>query len=498
MLGSRTGAAGTAGRAQRGEEGLLQLPRFDDRWAALALVAALALSLVVYWPGLTSPFQGDDYRYLLASRDMSWGAFLRDAFYPWVDTAGSEIAADHWRPLSWTWFRVQYVVFGEDPLGYHLTSLAAHLAGVWMVWLLARRLSFHPLGVAAATLAFAVHPAGFESVTWIAALSLVGFPLALGGLLAFMAAAELPGGRKPCLYHAVALFLITAGLLNRETVVAVFPALGCWYLLVGRRASLRERRAYLPLVPYAALVAVYALVSTWFFTVRSDQKLSVDAGALENGWFYVQQALVPTTMEGNSLVTGTQQALGAAVLCIPLVALAARRRVLLALSLGFLGAIVPYAMFNVGRGPRYFYFPGAFLALAAGSAVTELVPVLAGVAKGRMAAVAARVGLVAMASVVGVVGNRRVANYVETVPEVQQRWVDDLKRVYPELPDGGTLYVTNVPFRMGLLNGFVLQPTVDYLYPEGTHPVKMFYRVNLEDVRPWLEPDDRLFVFGEQ
>ncbi len=498
IVGAAGRAPGAAIPARWQRRELKLLAHFRDRWAVLGLAAAFVLALAVYWPGLTSPFYGDDYRYLLASRDMSWGSFLRDAFYPWADPAGSEIAADHWRPLSWTWFRVQYLFFGEEPPGYHLTSFAAHLAGVTMVWLLGRRLSFHPAGVAAATLAFAVHPAGFESVVWISALSLVGFPLALGGLLTFMVAVDTPARRRRWWLHAAALSLLTAGLLNRETVVAIFPTLGCWYLLVGRRRSPGDMRAYLPLVPYVVLVAVYALVNTWFFTVRSDQKLSADLQSLENGWLYVRQALVPTSMEGNALVTWAQQGLGLAVMCIPLCAVAARRRVLLALSLGFLGSIVPYAMFNVGSGPRYFYFPGALFALVVGSATTEVTPRLKGAFRGQHAVLASRAGLLAVAAVVAVVGNRRVDNFVETVPDVQQQWVNDLKRNYPQLPDGGTLYVTNVPFRMGLLNGFVLQPTVDYLYPEGTHRVKIFYRVDLEDVRPWLEPNDRLFVFGEQ
>lgn len=476
--------------------GALRSPRTPGRVAILALAISFALALVIYWPALDSPFLGDDYRYLLASRDMSWGDFLHDAFFPWVESGASEIAADHWRPLSWTYFRLQYGFFGDEPLGYHLTSFAAHLAGIVAVWCLARRLRISTPGAAVATMVFAVHPAGFESVTWISALSLVGFPLALAGWLTFIAAVEAPSPARQLRLHLLTLALITIGLLNRETVVAVFPAMGAWLLLVHARERLREPRAYLPLAPYFVLFVVYTLVSTWFFTAPRDQSFSADADALRRSWFYVQQALAPADLDFAAFVF-VKRALGALVLISPLIALASRRWLVLALILGFLGSIVPYALFNVGYGPRYFYFPSAFLALALGAVSMELWPLLPRLPVLPPPRQAATGVLVAAALVVAAIGNNRVDRWEEQGPEQEQRWIDELLRTHSELPDDGILYVTNVPFHMALLNGFVLEPTVSYLYPGAPRRVQMFFRVNLEEVRPYLRPQDRLFVPGE-
>ena len=472
--------------------------RGSNSVAFITVAFASALALVIYWPGLDSPFMGDDYRYLLASRDLSWGDFLHDAFLPWVEREASEVSKDHWRPLSWTYFRVQYQLFGDERIGYHLTSFAAHLAGIVMVWLLARRLRIATPGAIAATLVFAVHPAGFESVTWISALSLVGFPLALAGWFVFIGAVQAPDPSIRLRYHALALALFTVALLNRETAVAALPAMGFWYLLVHQRASLRFPRAYLPLVPYVALAIAYILANSWFFTVSGDQKLSADLEAVRRTWFYVKQGLLPTSYDGSVLVTRVQQALGLAILVTPLVALAARRWLLLALSLGFLASLVPYGMFSVGFGPRYFYFPSAFLALALGAAAAELWPFAARLGGERRAAAMMAPGLAVIALGVAAIGMNRVDRWVDQGPGQEQRWIDDLRRVHPELPDGGTLYVTNLPFHMALLDGYVVEPTVAYLYPGGTRKVQVFFRADLEDVRPWLEPEDRLFVFGEQ
>lgn len=472
--------------------------RASNSVAFITVAFASVLALVIYWPGLDSPFMGDDYRYLLASRDMSWGSFLHDAWFPWVEREASEVSKDHWRPLSWSYFRVQYQLFGDERIGYHLTSFAAHLAGIVMVWLLARRLKIATPGAIAATVIFAVHPAGFESVTWISALSLVGFPLALAGWFAFIGAVEATTSARKMRLHVLALALITVALLNRETASAVFPAMGFWLLLVRERERLRDPHAYLPLAPYFALFVIYTLVSTWFFTVRSDSQLSFDQAVVERGWFYVKQALLPTT-NASILVVRVQQLLGLVVLVMPLAALYTRRWTLLALWLGFLGSILPYAFFSVGHGPRYFYFPGAFLALALGAAAAELWPMASRLLNADRLQLVATSGLVVVALAVTVIGARRVDRWVEVNPESQQRWIDELLVAHPEFPEGGgTLYVTNLPMPMAMFFAYVVQPTIQYLYPgEEERKVQPFFRENLEEVRPWLEPEDTLFIFGE-
>ena len=469
----------------------------SQSWIAAATIAgSFILALAFYWPGFDSPFMGDDYRYLLASRDMSWGAFLHDAFFPWVEREASEVAADHWRPLSWTYFRLQYQVFGDERVGYHLTSFGAHLAGIVMVWLLSRRLRIATPGAIAATVIFALHPAGFEAVTWISALSLVGFPLALGGWLAFIAAVEAEQRERQLRLHALALVLLTIALLNRETASAVFPAMGFWLLLVRERGRLRDPRAYLPLAPYVALFAIYTLIATWFFTVRSDQQLSFDQSAVERGWFYVKQALLPTT-NPSTVAVRAQQVLGLVVLAVPLAALYTRRWTMLALWLGFLGSILPYAFFSVGYGPRYFYFPGALLALALGATAAELWPIASRLFRPERLQLAATAGLVVCALAVTVLGARRVDRWEEKDPGSQQRYIDELLRTYPEFPEGGTLFVTNLPFPMAIFYAYVVQPTIQYLYPGEERKVQPFFRENLEEVRPWIGPKDALFIYGE-
>ncbi|MEP7215488.1 MAG: glycosyltransferase family 39 protein [Anaerolineaceae bacterium] len=465
--------------------------------AIATLAVAFGLAFAVYGPALRSAFLGDDYIYLLSARDMPLSDYLRAALVPGTDPGRLILAEHYWRPLSFLLSRGLYELFGNAPTGYHIVSLGIHLAGIVMVWLLAQRLIRHLAATAVATVTFAIHPAGFESITWISALNSAALPLALGGWLAFVSAVESDGRRGSYRNHAFAVFLIALSLGFRETGAVVLPAMGFWYLLVVKRDRLHEARTYLALTPYAALVVLYLLTSTAFFTDRSGDLLSVGSAALRRTWYYARQALMPTDLTSPWSVVRLQQGLGLVVLATPLVALIGRRWLLLALSLGFLASLVPFGLFNVGYGARYFYMPSAFFALAAGAAVVEVWPLVVRFLDARMTKVAAT-GVAVVVLAATVVGNRRVDRWANGEPASEQRWVDDLRRNYPDLPDGGTLYVTNLPFAMALIDGYVVEPTVAYLYPGGTHHVQIFYRVDLEAVRPWLEPRDRLFVFGEQ
>jgi MFS family permease len=461
---------------------------------ALAILGAVA----VYAPSLRAPFVGDDYIYLTASRDMPLGDFLRAAFVRGADLGRLQIARDYWRPLSFVTFRGLYSVFGGSVVGYHLFSLGIHVAGIVMVWLLARRLSGRIVAVAISTLIFAVHPAGVESITWISAINSAALPFALAGWLAFTYAVKATTTAPRWRWHALALLLIGIGLSFRETSAVILPALVFWHLFVPSPARLRERRNYQPLMPYAILAVVYLVVSTNFFRADGGRLISIDTDDFSRIWFYIKQALVPAQPATRNAVWFVQEALALVVVATPLVALAARRWRLFALSLAFSTALLPYGAFWLGIGARYFYFPSAFFALALGEAVSELIPTLRRfhIPRAALTTGAAAVGVALIGFMV--LGNHRVNDWVRDNPDQQQQWVDDLRQRYPELPNNGTIYATNVPSMMALFGGYILEPTVAYYYPEGNHPVKMFERNDLESVRHSVGPNDRLFVFGEK
>src|SRR2546422_8212063 len=147
------------------------------RWISQrAVPALLALaSFVVFLPALGAGFVNwdDDQNFLENPNYRGLGADqLR-----WMFTT---FLMGHYIPLTWVTLGLDYVVWGMNPAGYHLTNLLLHAANAVLLYLIALRLlrACEPgrsangswavtFGSGFATLLFVVHPLRAESVAWI-------------------------------------------------------------------------------------------------------------------------------------------------------------------------------------------------------------------------------------------------------------------------------------------------------------------------------------------
>jgi tetratricopeptide (TPR) repeat protein len=119
------------------------------------------LTFWIYWPALRGDFIWDDIWYiktnsLLHQPDSLWKFW----FLPenWVE----------YYPISETVRWIQWQMWGENTLGYHLTNIVLHLLNALLVWRLLAKFGL-PLAWEGGLL-FAVHPAQVESVAWISEL----------------------------------------------------------------------------------------------------------------------------------------------------------------------------------------------------------------------------------------------------------------------------------------------------------------------------------------
>lgn len=102
-------------------------------WRLLALLAAFAITLAVYWPGLSGGFLFDDYPNIVDNK----GVQPHDASLPsLVGAALSSPASDFKRPLASLSFAINYLATGLDPYWMKLTNLLIHLLNGWLVYLL--------------------------------------------------------------------------------------------------------------------------------------------------------------------------------------------------------------------------------------------------------------------------------------------------------------------------------------------------------------------------
>lgn len=132
------------------------------------------LTLAVFLPVLENGFVNwDDEANLLQNphyRGLGW-EHLKWMF--------STIHMSLYRPLTWVTFGLDFLLWGMDPWGYHLTSLLLHALAAVLVYFLAVRLiglagsggstPASVLGALVAALFFALHPLRVEAVAWLSA-----------------------------------------------------------------------------------------------------------------------------------------------------------------------------------------------------------------------------------------------------------------------------------------------------------------------------------------
>lgn len=112
----------------------------------------------------------------------------------WFDVG----ATQQYYPLTHSAFWLQHRLWGDNPLGYHLTTIALHAVSAWLLVLILRRLAVP--GAVLAGILFALHPVQVESVAWISELKNT-----LSGALYFLAAlcyVAFDETRRPRLYGA--------------------------------------------------------------------------------------------------------------------------------------------------------------------------------------------------------------------------------------------------------------------------------------------------------
>jgi tetratricopeptide (TPR) repeat protein len=234
----------------------------------------------------------------------------------------------HYVPLSWMTLGLDYVVWGMNPAGYHLTNLLLHCANAVVVYFLARRVLRLPNvaapgsdGVTVAILAafaallFAVHPLRVESVAWITERrDVLSGLFYFSSLLFYFHDIELrdielhdielrdikqPPGNWRWYWLAVGAFV--GALLSKGSAVtlpAVLLIMNVFPLqrLGGEHGWWTEsaKRVYRELVPFGVLAMAFAVMTfvalQHMHQLAVSQKIAVSAYSLA---FYLWKTIAP-------------------------------------------------------------------------------------------------------------------------------------------------------------------------------------------------------------
>jgi tetratricopeptide (TPR) repeat protein len=176
----------------------------------------------------------------------------------------------HYIPVTWLTLGTDYVLWGMDPLGYHLSNVLYHVAAALLLYLVllsllktvwppaaeGEELRFR-LSAAAGALFFSIHPLRVESVAWLTErrdpVSAIFFFLTILAYLRYVRASE---GRW--LAASAGCFLLA---LLSKPIVMTLPLVLLTLDLYPLRRSARPARLILEKLPYLALSILFGAVS---------------------------------------------------------------------------------------------------------------------------------------------------------------------------------------------------------------------------------------------
>ncbi len=232
----------------------------------LLLAAALILTFIAYCGTVSFHFAYDDRAQILSNPIIhSWGFTPRYFTEHVWQSIDPDEPGNYYRPIFLVWLRMNDMLFGSRPWGWHLTSLMAHLGVTLLVYFLAVRLLEDRLAAAFAAVIFGVHPIHIEAVAWVSGVTDPLLALFfIGSFLCYLRQKE--GASARWKWMATSLGLFAGALLSKETGV-VFPGVIIAYEWITYRNSgtenprtgllSRAAKSIRGAVPYLILVPVY-------------------------------------------------------------------------------------------------------------------------------------------------------------------------------------------------------------------------------------------------
>lgn len=297
-------------------------PEPAARLWSLAFVAAVAfLTVLAFLPTFENGFvEWDDGPNLLRNEAYR-GLGLAQLRWMFVAFHGG-----HYIPLTWLTFGLDYLIWGMDPFGYHLTSLLLHAANAVLFFLIAVRLlalanpalgaDWLGLRVAALTAAllFSLHPLRVESVAWATERrDVLCGSFYLLAVLAYLRACDAPAAapRARRLWYGAAVAAGAAALLAKSMAVSlplvllVLDVYPLRRLTLDRRivAEAAQRRSLAEKIPFVVLsataipLAIFAARSTDSLTSLSQVGIAARLSLADFSLaFYLWKMLVPLNL----------------------------------------------------------------------------------------------------------------------------------------------------------------------------------------------------------
>ncbi len=228
----------------------LMIDRTQKQYSAIGLLAVIVITALVWFRATGVLYTSDDYQYLHHFAPMS---SLADALKQFITTDPN---SQYWRSLASALAVVDFLNWGWDGRGFHITNFIIHLLTTLSVFFVAKKLFRLPqVQSLLVTLFFGIAASHEANLLWAAGRtdSLATLFLLCTLLFEYLAIHQT---QKRWLYRAAGLFCCLLSLLSKEIGIFILPLL---LFLPSYETTLRKRISIL--IPY--LVAVIVFFICW-------------------------------------------------------------------------------------------------------------------------------------------------------------------------------------------------------------------------------------------
>lgn len=196
------------------------------------LILVLVITGLAYSNILQNDFVWDDFYFI-----KSWPV-VRDLTVNWVDLWLGKLPVGEgylYRPVRGLWQGLGIWLWGEQPVGYHLTAIGIQVLATYLVYLIIKQITHQSRAALIGSLIFGVHPVHVEQITWITStFDTIGSVWFMAAFYWYLKAdSEIAAIRKKRLRTGS---IIAAGLATfTYELTLVLPLLIVWYELVLNR-----------------------------------------------------------------------------------------------------------------------------------------------------------------------------------------------------------------------------------------------------------------------
>jgi hypothetical protein len=324
---------------------------------SVAVIGALVIAsavLVTYFPALGIGFWMDDLINIDTAGRFSGVEYLAKAFDPRLQRLW-------YRPMIVMEWKIEYILFGGDPVGYHFVQLVLHLIACLLLFALVRRITYNFRIGLVAGLTFAVLPLASMAVYWPSVHDPLTACFSLFTIWLWMDYLE--SGSKFKFFLTMSAFI--GALLSKEVSVTLLYLLilADWLLVKKPITLIGFLRRYMP---FAIILAGYIpleliVISRSLFTQQIGY--TIGWGIIPVFFQYLSFLAFPWNIDQ----TLRYVFLIVAVLIVAITFIKRDKRILIVAAAGafptIVAAPIPVYLFN----PRYLYLP--LMATAVGLAL---------------------------------------------------------------------------------------------------------------------------------